>query len=103
MKRTDLKEIKNMEIKDLVKKIKDTKGSMAGLFMARSEGAKGSKDIKQVYKKRKDIAQMLTIVRQKEMLEEIKSSDISLQSSVIRKKQRHRKSGKNYKKKKGEV
>ncbi|OGE15022.1 50S ribosomal protein L29 [Candidatus Daviesbacteria bacterium RIFCSPHIGHO2_12_FULL_37_11] len=71
MKKTDLKGIKNMEIKDLVKKIKESKVDMAGLFIAREQGVKGSKDIKGIYKKRKDIAQMMTILRQKELVEEL--------------------------------
>ena len=75
MKKTDLKAVKNMEIKDLVKKIKESKGEMAGLFMAKSEGAKGSKDVKAVHKKRKNIAQMMTILRQKELLNELQKEE----------------------------
>lgn len=71
MKKADLKGIKNLEIKDLVKKIKETKTDLGGLVMAKSEPGKGSKDVKAVYKKKKDIAQMMTILRQKEMLVEL--------------------------------
>lgn len=81
MNKIDLKGIKNLEIKNLLIRIKAEKVDLEKLFMARSEAGKGSKDIKVVYKKRKDIAQMMTILGQKEMLSEIESSVISLQSS----------------------
>ena len=73
MKKTELKEIKNMEIKKLANRLKNAKVDLARLFMARAEGSKGSKDVKGVHKKRKDIAQMMTILRQREMLREIES------------------------------
>lgn len=68
MKRTDLKEIKGLEIKDLREKIEKAKADLAGLVLEKAQSAKGSKDVKQVFKKRKDIAQMLTILRQKKLL-----------------------------------
>ena len=73
MKKTELKEIKGLEIKDLIARVKKAQQDLAEAFMARSEGAKGSKDIKAIFKKRKDIAQMLTILRQKELVREIES------------------------------
>lgn len=72
MKRTDLKEIKNLEIKDLIVKLKGAKNDLAGIVIEKSQSVKGSKDVKKFFKKRKDIAQMLTILRQKEMLEQLK-------------------------------
>ena len=71
MKKTQLKEIKNLEIKALRIKIKEAKNTLTGIVMEKSEGTKGSKDVKAFFKKRKDIAQMLTILRQKEMIDEI--------------------------------
>ncbi|TSC66742.1 MAG: hypothetical protein CEO21_47 [Microgenomates group bacterium Gr01-1014_80] len=73
MKKTQLKEIKGLEIKDLLAKVKKAKEDLAEAFMARSEGAKGSKDVKAIFKKRKDLARMMTILRQKKMLVELES------------------------------
>lgn len=81
MKKTNLKEIKGLEIKDLRLKVKNAGSELAGLFLEKAQPAKGSKDVKQIFKKRKNIAQMLTILRQKEMLRELESTDKSQESS----------------------
>ncbi len=72
MKKTELKEVKILSIGDLSKKAKEAKKQLAEIVMEKSQpAAKGSKDIKSFFKKRKDIAQMLTILRQKELLSEL--------------------------------
>lgn len=73
MKKSDLKEIKNLEIKALSLKIKDANNELASLVMEKNESAKGSKDVKLIFKKREDIAQMMTILRQKQMVAELES------------------------------
>lgn len=72
MKKSELKEIRSLEIKDLTERVKKTKQDLVEAFMVRSESGKGSKDVKAVFKKRKDIAQMMTILRQKQLVEELK-------------------------------
>lgn len=81
MKKTALKEIKGLENKELNKRIKEAKKELAGMVIEGDSrnSAKGAKDIKRVFKKRKDIAQMLTILRQKELLLEVESKVKSLQ------------------------
>lgn len=74
MKKTELKEVKILSVNDLSKKVKEAKKQLADIVMERSQlAAKGSKDVKSFFKKRKDIAQMMTILRQKELLSELES------------------------------
>lgn len=71
MKKSELGEIKKMETKALIEKIKQAKKELVDLKFDQNLGK--LKDKKQVYKKRKDIAQMMTILKQKEMLEQLES------------------------------
>lgn len=73
MKKTELKEIRSLDIKKINEKIKDAKKELADLTLERSGqvSVKGAKDIKRIFNKRKDIAQMFTVMRQKELLEEL--------------------------------
>ncbi len=77
MKRNDLKEIKTLEINDLRLKIKEAKNKLAEIIMEKSESTKGAKNVKVFFIKRKDIAQMMTVLKQKEMLVELGLKDRS--------------------------
>lgn len=68
----DLKEIKALSINEIKNKIRDARLELANLVLEKQRSTKGSKDVKLAIKKKKDIAQMLTILRQKQLLEELK-------------------------------
>ena len=74
MKRNELKEIKGLEIKVINARVKKTKDELADLIM--DKNMKKLKDVKAVDKKRKDIAQILTILRQKQLLEKLRKEQI---------------------------
>lgn len=67
MKKSQLKEIKNLEIEKLKTKIKKVREELATLMVDREpKGKRG------VFEKRKELAWMLTILRQKELIEELR-------------------------------
>lgn len=66
MKRSELTQIKGLDLKELRLKFKTLKDEIANLVMEKN--MKKLKDLKQVSKKRKDLAQVLTIIRQKELI-----------------------------------
>ena len=74
MKRNELKEIKGLEIKVINVRVKKAKDELADLIM--DKNMKKLKDVKAVDKKRKDIAQILTILRQKQLLEKLRKEQI---------------------------
>lgn len=86
MKRTELKEIKGLDIKELISRIGNAKKELTGLVIEKNgqASAKGAKDVKLASKKRRDIAQMWTILRQKQLLEEIVSSVKSQESNEVK-------------------
>lgn len=67
MKKNELKEIKSLEVKELLSKVNKTRQELIELKLDQKQ-----KDKKAFFKKRKDIAQMLTILRQKQQIEELK-------------------------------
>lgn len=69
MKKNDLTKIKNLDIKELKEKVIAIKKEIADLVL--DKNMKKLKDVKSVSKKKKDLAQVLTIIRQKEMLGEL--------------------------------
>ncbi len=72
MKRNDLVQIKGLDIKELKGKIKTLREEIAKLVL--DKNMKKLKDLKSVFKKRKDLAQVLTVVRQKTILAELESN-----------------------------
>lgn len=72
MKRNDFLEIKNLNIESLVEKIKVLKKEVDGLVFDKNIGK--LKNLKSISKKRKDVAQMLTVLRQKQLLIELESN-----------------------------
>ncbi len=79
MKKNELNEIKKTEIKALSEKIKQAKKDLLDLKFDQNLGK--LKDKKGVSKKRKNIAQMMTILRQKEMLGELEARVKNQESS----------------------
>lgn len=71
MKKNDLAQIKGLEIKELREKIKAIKIEIADLML--DKNMKKLKDLRLISKKRKDLAQVLTILRQKELLSQLES------------------------------
>lgn len=71
MKKSNLQEIKVLEEVALIGRIKKARTELADLVMEKN--MKKLKDVKAVFKKRKEIAQMLTIARQKKLLKELEA------------------------------
>lgn len=75
MKRNDFLEIKKMDLTALVEKTRQTKSDIANLELDKSLNK--LKDVKSISKKRKELAKMLTVLRQKTLLEEMGVGDAS--------------------------
>ena len=73
MKRNDLAEIKKSDIKDLLVRVSKARAELTGLRVDKSMGK--ISDLKAVLKKRKDLAQLLTVLRQKQLISEIAGKD----------------------------
>lgn len=73
MKRTDFNAFKDLNIADLQVKAEGFRKDLADLFLAVSDKANKGKDVKLSFKKRKDLAQVLTIISQKRLLEKLQS------------------------------
>lgn len=71
MKKKDLKKTRESSIKDLKKKVLELKKDVAVSYANRYAGK--SKSVMEVKNLRKDIAQIMTIIREKEIIEEIRS------------------------------
>ena len=69
MRKNDLVEIKKMDIKQIEEKVKKTKSEIAALVIDKNMGKLAN--LKTIQSKRKDIAQMLTIIKQKQLLKEL--------------------------------
>lgn len=73
MKKNELKEIRALETDGIKAKVSKAKEELISLVM--DKNMKKLKDVKAVFKKRKDIAQMLTILRQKQLLEKLRKEE----------------------------
>lgn len=71
MKRNDLLKIKKLDQKALIDKVRSLQGEIADLIVDKNMSK--LKDVKAGYKKRKDLAQVLTVLRQKQLLKELES------------------------------
>lgn len=69
MKRQQFTEIKQLTVKDILAKVLVGKKELADLILDKNMDK--LKDKKVVSKKKKDIAQLLTVARQKQLLEEL--------------------------------
>ncbi len=82
MKKNELTQIKGLDPKELRNKAKNIKDEIANLVM--DKNMKKLKDVKKISKKRRDLAQVLTVMRQKELLAELESkSQISHKESKL--------------------
>ena len=79
MKKNEFAQIKGLGLKELKDKAKMLRGEIADLIL--DKNMKKLKDLKIVSKKRKERAQVLTIIEQKELLIQLES--ISSQSSDV--------------------
>lgn len=66
MKKKEFIQIKGLDLKELRGKFKTLQGELVGLVM--DKNMKKLKDLKMISKKKKEIAQILTLIRQKELL-----------------------------------
>lgn len=71
MKKNELGQIKELDIKALRIKAKALKEEIAGLTM--DKNMQKLKDLKMLSKKKKEMAQILTVIKQKELLQELES------------------------------
>ncbi len=69
MKKNEFTSIKGLNIKDLKEKVKNLKKETADLTM--DKNMKKLKDLKMISKKRKETAQLLTLIKQKETLKQL--------------------------------
>lgn len=71
MKKNELTTVKNLDISQLKEKAKALKKEIADLTL--DKNMKKLKDLKMISKKRKEAAQFLTIIKQKELLAKLES------------------------------
>ena len=69
MKKNDFVQIKGLDIKELIAKAKTIKKEIADLTV--DKNMKKLKDLKMISKKKKDVAQILTVLKQKELLSKL--------------------------------
>ena len=69
MKKNELAEVKKLEIKALLERVKKVRLEVAELVMDKNMNK--LKDLKAIRKRRKDVAQILTVIAQKELLEQL--------------------------------
>lgn len=73
MKRNDLTQIKALDIKELKLKTKSLSQEIIDLLM--DKNMKKTKDLKTSFKKRKELAQVLTILNQKLLLADLEAKN----------------------------
>ncbi len=78
MKKNEFIQIKGLDIKELTIKVKTLRNDMANLIM--DKNMKKLKDLKTISKKKKELAQILTVIRQKELLQKLESLVVSPQT-----------------------
>ncbi|MDD5415570.1 MAG: 50S ribosomal protein L29 [Candidatus Daviesbacteria bacterium] len=79
MKKNDFLQIKGLDVRELKVKARTLKEEIANLTL--DKNMKKLKDLKMVSKKKKELAQILTIIKQKELLIQLES--ISHQTEKI--------------------
>ena len=79
MKRNDLAEAKRLDQKSILEKVKILRKEITDLILDKNMNK--LKDLKAINKKKKDIAQLLTILRQKELLEQLESREETKEAS----------------------
>ncbi len=69
MKKDQFSSLKGMDQLGLAKKVKELKLEIADLAI--DKNTKKLKDLKQISKKKKEVAQIMTVIRQKQLLEQL--------------------------------
>lgn len=82
MKKNELNLLKGLPIKELAEKGKKLRKEIYDLVI--DKNMKKLKDTKSVFKKRKDLAKVLTILRQKQLLNELESRVGSQESDGVK-------------------
>ena len=77
MKRNDFVQIKLLEETALLGKAKELREEITGLVMDKNMNK--LKDLKTIYKKKHDLAQILTVLRQKQMIRGLESKVLPVQ------------------------
>jgi ribosomal protein L29 len=67
MKRNDFNDIKRLDTKALLEKVRVLRGEMTDLIIDKNMNK--LPDLKAISKKKKDVAQLLTVIKQKQLLE----------------------------------
>lgn len=83
MKKNEFVQIKGLDLKELKVKVKALKNEIASLTL--DKNMKKLKDLKMVSKKKKDLAKVLTVIRQKELLSQLESGIERQESSQEKK------------------
>lgn len=73
MRKSNLDEIRRMDTKSIMVKVSDMKKEIADLVLDKNTSK--LKDLKSISKKRREIAQMLTVMNQKITLEKLESKE----------------------------
>ena len=73
MKRQDFMQRKGLDVKELGLKFKTLIGEIEELVL--DKNMKKLKDLKAISKKKKEIAQILTVIKQKTLLEQLEARD----------------------------
>ncbi len=71
MKKKEFVQMKNLDLKELKTKVEVLRKEIANLTL--DKNMKKLKDLKMVSKKKKELAQALTVIRQKELLSQLES------------------------------
>ena len=74
MKKNDLIDLKKTELKSLLETVKKFKGEIRSLVLDKNMSK--LKNLKVIKNKRRDLAQTLTIIRQKQLLEELEVKNV---------------------------
>ncbi len=85
MKKNDFASLKGSDNKELILKVKALRQELADLVL--DKNMKKMKDQRVIFKKRKDLAQVLTVLRQKQILQGLESKIANQQLSKQEKKE----------------
>lgn len=80
MKKNDFLQVKTLDIVSLIQKAKEIKAKIADLTLDKNMSK--LKDLKVIDKSRKNLAQTLTVLRQKQLLTELESTKKELEKVI---------------------
>ena len=75
MKKTDFAEIKKLDRATIIARVKKTRSEISDLILDKNTNK--LKDQKAISKKKRDLAQVLTVLRQLELLKELESKNMT--------------------------